>query len=412
MRFLIYGINFSPELTGIGKYTGEMAQWLARRGHTVTAVTALPYYPQWKIQKGYPKFFYRRETIAGVRVIRCPLWVPMKLTALQRILHLVSFSLTSFWLVFWKALRERPDVMITIEPSFLCAPVLWLAAKLSRSKTWLHVQDFELDAAFELHLLRGSLFRRVVMAVERFFMGRFDKVSSISERMVQQLSQKEVKPERQFLFPNWVDTEAIYPHERCNGLRRSLGLSGEHTVVLYAGNMGRKQGLEIIIEAAHALKDRSDIRFVMCGDGSVRPELEKLAERRDNIYWLPLQPLERLNELLSMADIHLLTQRSQLGICWMPSKLTAMMANGRPVVATADPDSPVAHVVKECGEVVSPGNRDQFVQAIVNLTADIPRRQALGEAARRYAVSHWHKENVLTAFEKALVELAQSRRSS
>jgi colanic acid biosynthesis glycosyl transferase WcaI len=139
---LIYGINYSPELTGIGKYTGEMAAWLSEQGHDVQVVTAPPYYPEWRIGEGYSGRWFRSERLAGVRVLRCPLWVPPQPGGLKRLAHLLSFALSSIPAVLW-SLRRRPEVIIVVAPAFFCAPAAWLAASLYGAKCWLHIQDFE-----------------------------------------------------------------------------------------------------------------------------------------------------------------------------------------------------------------------------------------------------------------------------
>jgi len=164
LRILIHGINYFPELTGIGKYTGEMAEWLVSRGHEVRVVTAPPYYPEWRIADGYSAWRYRREARAGVTIWRCPLWVPKKQSGKNRLLHLASFALSSLPVmlsqVFW-----RPDVVLVVEPPLFCMPTAWLVARLSGAKAWLHIQDFEVDAAFELGLLPQGKLQRLALSV-------------------------------------------------------------------------------------------------------------------------------------------------------------------------------------------------------------------------------------------------------
>ena len=157
---LIYGINYYPELTGIGKYTGEMGAWLSERGHDVQVVTAPPYYPEWRIGEGYSGRWFRSERLAGGRVLRCPLWVPPQPGGLKRLVHLLSFALSSIPALLW-SLRRRPDVIIVVAPAIFCAPAAWLAARLSGAKCWLHIQDFEVEAAFDLGLLKGAANQKV-----------------------------------------------------------------------------------------------------------------------------------------------------------------------------------------------------------------------------------------------------------
>ncbi|RMD58917.1 colanic acid biosynthesis glycosyltransferase WcaI, partial [Candidatus Parcubacteria bacterium] len=188
MKILIYAINYAPELTGIGKYTGEMAERLAARGHEVRVVTAPPYYPAWKVADGHSRWRYRREWLNGVGVWRCPLYVPSKPSGAKRIVHLASFALSSFPVmlrqIFWK-----PDVVFVVEPPLFCAPAAWIVAKLTGGKCWLHVQDFEVDAAFALGLLPKWM-RKPTSLAERWWMRRFDQVSSISHAMVKRAKEK------------------------------------------------------------------------------------------------------------------------------------------------------------------------------------------------------------------------------
>lgn len=395
MRVLINSINYFPELTGIGKYTGEMAEWLASRGFEVRVITAPPYYPSWKIGPGYSGKWYSKEHRAGVTVIRCPLWVPRKPTGVTRILHLASFAFTCFPVVLWNAVTWRPNIVFTVEPPLFCAPGAWLAARISRGMAWLHIQDFEVDAAFDLGILRFRFLQTIITGLERWLMRRFDRVSTISERMLERLASKGIRADRQMLFPNWVDTSVIRPVEPPYRLRKELNVPNESFVLLYSGNMGKKQGLEILADVGKMLSHREDILFVLCGDGVAREGLESLVAGMTNVRFLPLQPAERLNDLLNMADVHLLPQRVDAEDLVMPSKLTSMLASGRPVIATAREGTQVADVVKQCGVVVKPGDAAELKSAILQLVDDRAERKRLGEAGRRYATEHWSREKVL-----------------
>ena len=152
MRILIVGINFFPELTGIGKYTGEMAVSISQHGHQVQVITAPPYYPHWQVQKGYHWWSYRKEEWNTISINRCPLWIPRQPTGLKRIIHLLSFAVSSIPPLLM-SLRWRPDIVICIAPALFSAPGAWIAANLAKAKSWLHIQDFELEAALELGLV-------------------------------------------------------------------------------------------------------------------------------------------------------------------------------------------------------------------------------------------------------------------
>ncbi len=174
-------------------------------------------------------------------------------------------------------------------------------------------------------------------------------------------------------------------------MRDELCIPDDEIVVLYSGNMGEKQGLEIVIEAARALTDELALHFIMCGQGAAYARLRKLAEGLDNIKWLPLQPIDKLNELLNAADIHLLPQRADAADLVMPSKLTGILASGRPVVATAHPGTEVWNVVQGRGITVEPGNVEAFAGAIQKLAGDAERRKALGRRRGSMLLPSWIK---------------------
>jgi colanic acid biosynthesis glycosyl transferase WcaI len=409
LRILIYGLNYAPELTGIGKYTGEMATWLAGRGHLVRVVAAPPYYPAWRIRDDYRNSLYRVEP-GNPTIYRTPIYVPEKPAGMKRPLHLFSFMLGSLPVmlrqIFWK-----PDVVWTVEPTFFGAPLALLVAKVTGAVSWLHVQDFEVDAAFDLGLLpAGGVIQSIALRLEEFFTDAFTRVSSISAKMVERSVAKGVPAPQTVLFPNWVDIDAIRPQPRTpNSFRARLGL-GEKTIVLYSGNMGNKQGLEVLAPLAGFFADNSSVHFIFCGDGTFRPHLEELVAHRPNVTMLPLQPLDQLNELLNCADVHLLLQRAGAADLVMPSKLTGILSSGRPVVATADHGTQVAHVVagdpEPCGIVVPAEDPAALQAAVAELVASPPLRQTLGDAARRYAVNHLGREQVLLRFERDLLILA------
>lgn len=414
MRILVYGLNYTPELTGIGKYTGEMAEWLAQRGHEVRVVTAPPYYPEWRIREDYRGTRYRLEHALGMPLVwRTPLYVPKRPTGVKRVAHLVSFMLGSLP-VMLREMFWQPEVVFTVEPTFFGVPLTLFVAKGAGAACWLHVQDFEVDAAFELGLLpaEGPI-HDLAIRIEKFLVYAFDRVSGISARMVERARAKGIPAEHAVLFPNWVDVDAIYPIDpaarRTNKIRLELAAQApgieEKIVLLYSGNMGAKQGLELLAPLARAFANDSRVHFIFCGDGAFRPQLEILADGLPNVTLLPLQPLERLNDLLNAADIHLLPQRSGAADLVMPSRLTGMLASGRPVVATACPGTQLALVVEGRGLAVPAEDPEALYAAVLRLVDDEELRRGLGRAAREYAVEHLGKKQVLERFEDDLMKL-------
>ncbi|MDP3840995.1 MAG: glycosyltransferase [Oxalobacteraceae bacterium] len=181
-------------------------------------------------------------------------------------------------------------------------------------------------------------------------------------------------------FPNWIDLDAVRPLTAPSSYRAELGIPAEAVVALYSGNMGGKQGLEIMAEAARLLSDEVGLHFIFCGNGAGKAELVRLTQGLQNVRFLDLQPMNRLNDLLGLADIHLLPQRADAADLVMPSKLTGMLASGRAVVATAHADTELGRVVQGCGILVAPGDAGAFAAAIRELAGDPVRRQELGGA--------------------------------
>ena len=404
MRLLIYGLNHAPEPTGIGKFTGEMAAWLASRGHEVRVVTAPPYYPAWRVGPGYSAWRWQREEIEGARVYRCPLYVPAQPSGTKRILHLASFALSSLPVALWQALVFRPQVLIAIAPALTSIPGARLAAALGGAAAWLHIQDFEIDAAFALGMVSGGPVRRFALGSESWLLRRFHRVSSITPAMVARLGEKGVAAARRRLFPNWVDTATIRPAG--SALRRELGLPPEAVVALYSGNMGEKQGVETLAEVARSLAG-SPVILLLAGAGAAEPRLRAATAGFPQVRWLPLQPVAKLNDLLNAADLHLLPQRADAADLVMPSKLAFMLASGKPVVAGAAPGTALARAIEGAGIAVPPGDPAAMAAAVLALAQDGGRRQLLGEAARARAVAEWDREAILAAFESELEALGR-----
>jgi colanic acid biosynthesis glycosyl transferase WcaI len=400
LRILIHGLNFAPEPTGIGKFTGEMAAWLAGRGHQVRVVTAPPYYPGWSIGAGYSSWRWRHQHMGDIDVYRCPLYVPARPRGFSRLIHLLSFAASSKPVVLFQALVFRPDVVIAIAPALVSVPGSWFAARLSGAKAFLHIQDFEIDAAFALGIVSGGWVRALALALESWLMRRFDRVSSITPAMVGRLADKGVALEHRLLFANWVDTAAIHPAP--SSLRTELNLPADAITALYSGNMGEKQGVETLADVAQALAG-TPVHLLLAGAGAAAERLARATAGMAQVHWLPLQPVERLNDLLNAADLHLLPQRPNAADLVMPSKLAFMLASGKPVVAGAAPGTALARAIEGCGIAVAPGDAKAMAAAIGELAKDAPRRLRLGEQARRRATAEWDREAILSGYEKVLL---------
>ena len=398
---------------GIGKYSGELAAWLAEQGHGVRVITAQPYFPSWRLGNGDKTVSncYSSAERAGVEVRRCPLWVPRRPGGLTRLVHLASFALTSLPVLLAQR-RWRPDVVITVAPAFFCAPGALLLGRLcgSRCWSWLHIQDFELDAAFELGMLKGRWLRGLAEGWERRTLRGFDRVSTISAAMVQRARQKGVEARRAVLLPNWVDLEAIRPQgpgeAAANPYRQELALPEGALVLQYSGSMNKKQGLELLVAVMQQLADVPNLVWLLAGEGPTKAALAEATAGLDQVRLLPLQPVERLNDWLNLADVHLLPQKAGAADVVLPSKLLGILASGRPVVASSPAGSELGDLAEQAGLRVEPEDPGAFATAVRRLVEDGALRQRLGTRARQLAEQRFGKDAVLRELERELVALA------
>ena len=408
MRVLIHGLNYEPEIIGISIYTAGLAEFLSKSGHDVTVVTAHPYYPEWRRRPNWKSWAYYSERANDfLNIIHCPLFVPRSPSFLRRMVHYLSFLLSSFPVSLWKSLQSRPNVIISIAPSLIAAVGVVICGRLFGSKLVLHIQDFEVDAAFATNAIsKHGVLGRLALSFERWMLCRFDMVSTISDAMMRKAVDKGVPKERIVEFRNWADLSGIAPFDSPSPLRDELEL-GEKHIILYSGNIAAKQGISIIPAVARILIAREDITFVICGNGPYLEALKKSCKGLGNVRFLPLQPLEKLNELLGMADIHLLPQIAGVQELVLPSKLANMLASGKPVIATAAPDSALAKELDGCGLIVPPGDEIALADAIVLLIDNPNARHVMGKASRSRALSRWDAVQILGRYGEQLTHLAR-----
>ncbi|EEW3309696.1 TPA: colanic acid biosynthesis fucosyltransferase WcaI [Escherichia coli] len=401
MKILVYGINYSPELTGIGKYTGEMVEWMVQQGHEVRVITAPPYYPEWQVGAKYSSWRYRREN-GDATVWRCPLYVPKQPSTLKRLIHLGSFALSSFFPLMAQR-RWKPDRIIGVVPTLFCTPGMRLLAKLSGARTLLHIQDYEVDAMLGLGMAgngRAGKVAKLASAFERSGLHNVDNVSTISRSMMNKACEKGVAPEKVIFFPNWSEVSRFreVPETLVMALRQRLGLPDERKIILYSGNIGEKQGLESVITAAEQLREQPWL-FAIVGQGGGKARLEKMVSERglDNVKFLPLQSYEDLPALLAIGDCHLVIQKRGAADAVLPSKLTNILAVGGNAVITAEPQTELGQLCLDNPGIavcVTPESVPSLVDGIKQ-ALKMPKRNTV---ARAWAERSLDKEHVLNQF--------------
>ena len=374
MEVIVWGINYTPEMTGIAPYNTALCEFLVERGWNVDMVTAFAYYPEWRKREEDRGRLYRTDYANGVRIHRCWAYVPAQVSALRRMVHEGSFVLISLL----RILRlKRPSIFVVVSPPLLLGLAAWVASIVKNAPFVFHVQDLQPDAAVGLGMVKAGWLTKLLYWMEGRAYAKAAKVSGISEGMLQMFRKKGVPEEKLVLFPNGVRLPANLPER---GLFRARHhISEEVFLAVYSGNLGIKQGLDVLIETAKELAgdgqgaSRLPILIVIAGDGARRAILaERIAHAAlDNVLLLPLQPEKEYREMLSDADCTVITQQHGTGSFFFPSKLLASLASAKPVLTVADDDSELAKAVRmgNFGVNVTPNRPDMLAQALRRFAA-------------------------------------------
>lgn len=406
-RVLLIGGNFFPEPIGIGKYNGEMMEWLAQNGYDCTVVTSFPYYPQWKVQQPYVKKsnWYRKEVKyykpfyeKSISIYRCPQYVPGTPTGPKRMLNGFTFFASSLLVIFKLLFDRKFDYVISVVPSFETGLLAILYKGIRGGKFLYHIQDLQIDAARDLNIIKSKPLINFLFKIEKYILRKADVVSSVSTGMMDKVKVKCDKNVQ--FFPNWVDGKIIYPIAGKEALKVEFNFDPGDKVVLYSGAIGEKQGLENILYAAQSFLNHEHLKFVICGSGPYMKHLMELKEKLGlyNVVFMATQPIEKLNHLLNMADLHLIIQKANATDLVMPSKLTNILAIGGISAVTAMPNSSLYKLVAEhnLGFLATPENVEALVavmkEAIEYSLPDISLN------ALQYAKQHFSISNIISEY--------------
>jgi len=398
-KILIYGTNFFPEKVGIGKYTSDMSFWLQRNGFEVKVITANKYFPDWKLKTNKYSF----ELIKGVKVIRCPIWVPTNPRGLNRIIHFFSFIISSLppllINLFW-----TPNLVILIAPSIFFAPSTFLFNYLSnnRTKTWIHIQDYEIEAAFNLGLIKTKILRKLFFYLEYKILNKFNLISTISKDMIANAVSKGINQKKLFLFPNWIDFDFNQSKQNLNLISKKLdyfqNIFRGKIILMYSGSMNKKQDFELLIKVIEYFKNHQNILWVISGEGPSKKIFSNKVKLYNNVKIFNLQPTYFLHEWLKLADIHLLPQKKGISDILFPSKFIGILASGRAVVGCANRDSQLGQLLSEVGFCVDNNNYKEFIMSIKNLIENKKLREELGRNGYLISNKMFNKKIVLRNF--------------
>ena len=381
-------LNYAPEDSAIGLYSSQWVEFLESNGHNVTVVTAFPYYPQWEIYRDYkskPLFF--KEIIGQTTILRYKQYVPKTPTFIKRIVHLIDFTLGSFVNLFK---IKKCDLVIAVVPFTSSAFLGWIQKKRFNAKLWVHIQDFEFDAALQTGVSKktNALFS-ILFKIESWILNRATVGSTISHSMLDKLSQK--TKSSTFYLPNWIDQNTIDP---LIAIPHNYTKSNKITL-LYSGNIGDKQDWDSFIEFCNDLdKNRYDV--IIVGDGAKKEWVLENTSNFSNVTYYPPVPYNELSDLLCSTDIHLLFQKPDLLDTVMPSKVLGMMASAKPSIIIGHKDSEINSTFKTTnGGLFFDHYSKEVINQLDQLTSDEVRMKNMGVNSRTHVLNHFSKEIIL-----------------
>ena len=388
------GLNYFPESTAIGLYSTQWVEFLESKGAKINVVTAFPYYPQWEIAPEYkkkPTFF--SEKIGSTQLYRYKQYTPKKPTFGKRIIHILDFTFGSFFNLFK---IKKCDLVISVIPFTSSALLGYIQKKRFGAKSWVHIQDFEFDAAFQSGLTKKSqkgVIYKILMVLERAILNRADTVSTISNMMLQSLQKKSKAPT--YFLPNWIDNKTIDPSKS----KIHPFLTSGKVKVLYSGNIGDKQDWKLFL-ALLKIIDHEKFEFTIVGDGAYRQQLEREISSYKGVRLFPPVPYEELSDLLCSADVQLLFQKSDVLDTVMPSKILGMMASAKPSIITGHSDSEVKKVIEQSngGYYIDEVSAEKVLYYLDKIASNTQQNKIIGLNARQYVIENFAKEEILERF--------------
>jgi len=381
--------HFAPDGAPTGHVMTSLVEEWVEQGHRVHVVTAKPWYTHHRVEEGWGRGLVQAEARPWGRITRVHPFPTDKRNIPARALAFFGFTLLAGLVAIVR--RPRPDVVVAMSPPLTLGLAGWAVGALRRAPFVFNIQDVFPDVAVEAGVLTNPLVVRVAAAIERFCYRRAAAVTVLSEDLRENVAAKlpEEQRDKVAVIPNFIDTGSVAPQPRENEYRREHGLTGSR-VVMYAGNLGFSQPVELLLDAARELADQADLRFVVNGGGAARPALERAARDLRNVRFVDLQPRERLSEVLAAADLHIVLLRPGLARSSVPSKLYSILAAARPIVASVDEGSEVARTVQGAGAglAVPAGDGGALAKAICAVLADPDEAARMGQRGRSF-VEGW-----------------------
>lgn len=374
---------------------------LAARGHELHVVTSLPWYRNHAIEPGWGGRLWRTEKTEWGSVIRIhPFPGKSKSNLLRRALGFIAFSYAvGIRSVHADGLPFKVDGVLAMSPPLTLGLTGWFTKIIRRAPLVFNIQDVFPDAAIQTGAISNKKIIAAAKWLERMSYQRSDAVVLLSQDLRTNIASKIDKKfhQRLHVIPNFVDTIAITPQDRMTAYRSELGIDNQ-LVVMYAGNVGFSQSLNLVVDAAARFPD---IAFVINGDGAARKKLEEDCAQLTNVFFGDYQPIERLSEVLATGDIHLVPLRAGLASVSVPSKSYSILAAGRPMLAAIDPGTEIPNMLQQSGAgvAVEPDNSTAFIEALGQLVSRREQLHEMGSRGRTWVETHASPASVAAQYE-------------
>ena len=415
MNILVLSINYSPEATGFAPHTAALCEHLAATGHRVSVVTGFPFAPYWRRLPEYRRKFSQRESLKGVEVARVTHFIPRRAGQFfQRLLMEGTFCLTAA-LTLLTSSREHLDVVVYVGAQPSIAMLARLISTLKRVPYLVKITDLAAQAAVDVGIIKSGPLRNILEKFEFVAYRRAAGASVLCRGFQDVLVNKGYPANRIRVIYNSEDLKLIRPVDSGGAFRQKHGIAPDAFVVLYSGSFGIKQGMGNIVEAARLVrKTDPSLKWLLVGDGELRPLVEKLIvddDLQQQVILLPLQEEAEMSSMFSAADVLLLNQLTEVKDSVIPGKLLTYMAAGRPVVAAINSTSQAAAMIREAegGMLVTPEDPVALAEAVKQLADDRNKLAPMGRRNRLYAEQHFDRTRIMADQEEFLLAVVNEK---
>lgn len=399
MRILLLTTYFRPDLCSTGVIMTKLAEEFVARGNQVTVVTSVPHYDKNEIWPEYSKKLMYVERRDGMTVYRLRTYIPKDKSSIpQRLLGYATFHLLSF---LRTVTLPAHDVILVPSPPLSNGVIADLVSRLRGTPFVYNVQDIWPDVAVRAGVLTNPRALRFLQRMERYVYSRATKIAVISEGFRRQLLRKGVPPDKVSVISNFIDTDFVSPITKPNEFTSRQGLDSKF-VVLFAGNMGFSQGLDVVVDCAQLLQHQADIQFLLVGNGASKSQTEDRCRSLNlkNVHFLPYQPHEDVPAMYGAADVCLIPLKRGFTMESVPCKVFTIMAAGKPSIAAVDKESDTAKLIASanCGVCVNPEDASALAQAICHYRDHQNEAIAAGESGRRFVENNFHASGIADSY--------------